>query len=115
MTLLLLAGCLSADSFSDRYVALACDRTEECSKASFEAQWDDQDECRDDLSDVYGEYFACLSDYCEFDRESAKRCLAWGRDASCDEFVNDPNDDCSEIFYDCDESEILGCALDQWL
>lgn len=109
--LLLLTGCLTAESYLDRSVAITCERTLECNKASFEANWDDEADCRDDLRDALEDYYACLSDYCEFDKEAARECLSWAHEASCEEFATESDDDCAQVFTECEEVAATECLL----
>lgn len=108
---LFLGGCLNPASFLDRSVSISCDRTYECNKAAFEANWDDQAECRDDLTDSLEDYYACLTDYCDFNRDAASRCLSWAKSASCEEYVSDVNDDCTEVFVECEDIAATECLL----
>lgn len=110
-SMLLLTGCLNAESFLDRSVAMTCERTLECNKASFEANWDDEADCRDDLREALEDYYACLVDYCDFDKEAARECLSWSHDASCEEFVSETDDDCAKVFTDCEEIAATECLI----
>ncbi|MES2643401.1 MAG: hypothetical protein V4850_28210 [Myxococcota bacterium] len=110
MSLLLLLACVTEGNFSDKSVALVCARSEECQKADFEANYDDQGECFDENADNYEDLVDCYNDNCEFDGQGASEYLAAARAADCDD-VGEALGDVGLVYDDCDDIDLGACLL----
>lgn len=111
MPLVLLIACLTPENYGRRAAGIFCERLEECYKSSFEQQWEDQASCREQVGSEVEQYYSCLADYCEFDAESARKCLDWGRDVECADLFVDSDPECDRVFVDCEELAATECVV----
>ncbi|MSP54626.1 MAG: hypothetical protein EXR69_03330 [Myxococcales bacterium] len=112
MILFALLGCVTAQNFSDKSVAVICARLEECDKGSFEAFYSDANDCRNSTLEDSRELLDCYAENCDFDAGAASECLAITRAASCEDYSSGAYvQDCEEIYTDCDESSLTECLL----
>lgn len=103
-----LAGCLTADSFATRSTAATCKRYEECFKADFDASFDDQKECREEVGSFNSD---CFQVHCEFDKENAASCLKDIAKQSCSELSTTTPAACTAVYRSCDEVALGLCLL----
>ncbi|MDP2305002.1 MAG: hypothetical protein Q8P18_03135 [Pseudomonadota bacterium] len=109
LTFLLLA-CVTETNFSGHVVGLVCARSEECHKADFESNYDDQGECVEDNGELYEDVVDCYNEHCEFDGKAANEYIADARAADCDN-VDEALGDVGDVYDDCDEIDLFGCLL----
>ena len=93
-------GCflvVDEDTFPDQYASLSCERTRECSRGYFEAEWDGvMDDCVDDVLDNFDD----VPSGCDFDDDEARDCLETVQAATCGELYEDYPKDCAQV-YSC--------------
>ena len=107
-----LFACVTAENFAAQTGALLCQRVEECDKGSFEGQWSDQGECRDEVDAQSEDGMSCYLDNCSFDDDAANDCLKSMRTSTCDEFTSgDYISDCDNVWQDCDAVDFSLCIL----
>jgi hypothetical protein len=110
MIVLLLVACVTSTSFPTQLVSVSCDRLKECNKATFEDSYDDLADCRDDNEGDAEDVNDCYADNCDFDAKKAQSCLQDYRTSDCDDIGDE--DDCSEIYDDCDDADLITCLAD---
>ncbi len=108
--MMILIGCLTAESYLPQTVSVACSRSEECQKSTFEDAYDDQAECREDNSEDLDAYTECYTENCDFDAQKAQSCLIHMRTADCDDIYDE--EDCNAVFDDCNDLDLAGCIAD---
>lgn len=108
MTFFLLLACVTETNFSNQLVAAACARTEECHRADFEAAYEDQHECVEDIEDFYDDLVDCYNEHCDFDAKEASDYLSGVRSATCDE-ADEALGEAQDVYDDCDEAELFLC------
>jgi len=104
----LFAGCVGKvdeDNYAEKVAEAACRVQKECAAGSFYDEWDDTEDCVDDLMDQaedYEDYF----DDCDFDAEKAESCVKALNEVSCQDYedtLEDAYEDCAEI-WDCGDA-----------
>lgn len=94
----LVACAPSAQSFPDAYARTLCDRYRDCFEADFDALYEDEAACRDDL----GGFFELIDvDACTYDGGAGGACLRSVRSASCEELDNGEFPDCTNVYAEC--------------
>lgn len=81
-------GCsIPEEDFADTYAVTVCDRLEECDRGDFENQFDDREECWDDLADV-AEFFMDAADLLGgvYSEDAARECIDSIQSAECGDF-----------------------------
>lgn len=114
MILFALLGCVTAQNYYEKSVAVGCARLEECDKGNFEAAYSDAEDCRETNVDNTKELVDCYVEHCDFDAGAANECLAAMRTASCEDISNGSYvNDCDDVYTDCDESSLTECLLNE--
>lgn len=93
----------SAGSFPEDYGRVLCDRQKECYPTEFDAEYDNEGECREEADALF-----VLFDFdeCDFDRAEANDCLGELRSRSCEELENDDAfDACARVYTNCPEEQ----------
>ena len=101
-----LVGCswlapVNEDNWISKYSKATCDYSQRCAAAQFFYNYDDIDECIEEMEEVHED----LEDYyddCDFEQDHAEDCLTMLR-SSCREIGEDLDDfwdDCGRV-WDC--------------
>ena len=102
LPLLVAGGCLSPESYAQKQAKLACQWTEECAKALFEATYSSMSDCIATEADREEDQ----NSTCEFDAEQGNECLSAARKyngecspnpAELEEIARE----CSNVYYSC--------------
>jgi len=99
-------GCLSANSFPDRYAHTACSELQDCYGSDFDATYTDLGQCADPIAALIN----CM-DACAYDSAQAHRCMDDLKAASCDGLSSgDALTSCATV-YDCTgvEDQVNAC------
>jgi hypothetical protein len=105
---LVFGGCVAKvdeDNYAEKLSEAFCKINKECSAGSFYDEWDDIEDCTDDLLDQ-AEDNEDFYDDCDFDDEKAQDCLAALNEVSCQDYSDsfeDALEDCAEI-WDCGDA-----------
>lgn len=105
---LVFGGCVGKvdeDNYAEKLSEAFCKINKECSAGSFYDEWDDIEDCTDDLLEQ-AEDNEDFFDDCDFDDEKAQDCMAALNEVSCQDYSDsfeDALEDCAEI-WDCDDA-----------
>ncbi|HND34056.1 MAG TPA: hypothetical protein PLA94_28845 [Myxococcota bacterium] len=107
---LLLSCASTTESFWAQAGTLSCSRYEECDKADFEDQYDDQADCREEFADYAEDVMDCLDEGdCEYDPKDGAEVLSDYRKADCND-RDEAFEDISDV-YNCDDEISFGLCL----
>ncbi len=116
LLLALLAGCTpSAKGFGDAGIKLSCQRSEECSKADFDANFSSQSDCVESLGKNNSKVTDCQAAACDYNPKAASKCLSGTKKQSCEEFNSNTISDCENVYSNCNNTALVTCLADAGL
>lgn len=113
LALVLLAGCTpSAKGFGDAAIKLSCQRTEECSKADFDANFSSQSDCVEVLGKNNSKVTDCQAAACDYNPKAAAKCISGTKKQTCEDFNSITVSDCTNVFSNCNATALTTCLAD---
>lgn len=113
MILTMWLACVTENNVALKVSSTLCSRYEECDKGSFEANYDDQEDCVDSTEPTFRDYYACLASECDFNQQNANACIAGYAAQSCEDVSSGKSpSECEAVYEGCTDVDIAACALD---